>query len=144
MLNPIVLQTIVYMDFIQGYEMPGPPHPNSDPLSQVAKAKLLDAGEKPDPEQLYPLQLIRWGLRVGEIHPRPGLWHRQSDVLDALEGMDPQEALDLFTRPEEGCVNYDARELSKESPAEVSRELMQMLHSRMAATLDDYPLPRSD
>lgn len=123
---------------------------NSGPLCQVAKSKLLEAGVQPDPDQLYPLQLIRWGLQSGELIPRPGLWHRQSDVLDALEGMDPQEALDFLTQPnpedpeDPEEVNYNIQSLRQEKPADVAFELMEMLHSRMAATLKDYPLPRSD
>jgi hypothetical protein len=66
-------------------------------------------------------------------------------MLELLEGSDPEEAFKFLFEPDpDERVDEDPEELSKESPEAVAAEFLQILHSRMAATLDDYPLPRSD
>lgn len=121
-------------------------HPsNADPISQVAKSKLLELRVRPDSDSLYPLQLMLWAVQHGKVSPRPDLWDRQGQTLQLLEGMDPEEAFKFLFEPEPGeRWDLDPKELRKESPQQVAVDLFQVLHSRMGATLKDYPAPIPD
>ena len=62
-------------------------HPeNNEPLNQVAKRLLKEAGESPDPTSLYLVQLMRWGLDSGNSGLRYELQDRVDQTLDALLG----------------------------------------------------------
>ena len=66
---------------------------NKEPLNQQAKELLQEAGQTPDPNSLYSLQLASWALESGKItEPQP-----VQDQLNLLFGWSPAEAMRFLT-----------------------------------------------
>ena len=62
---------------------------NKDPLNQASKKALLRAKQKPDPGQLFSLQLAKWGLESGKLDLQvPEL----EDNLEGLLSQPPEDA----------------------------------------------------
>ena len=115
---------------------------NNDPLSRVAKSKLLEAGVQPEPDSLYVLQLMKWGAsKSGEVEFQPNLGSRLAENFQVLEGMEPKEALRLLTDPDSDGRTDDPETLQEKSPGYVASELWGMLHSLLTLRLPGYPMP---
>ena len=84
---------------------------NSLPISQLAKKKLLQAKQEPDPTALYPRQLLTWALASGTLKTDPEVedqigqmlqWSPAAQVTNlALEGGVPTATSDNKLEPKE-------------------------------------------
>lgn len=123
---------------------------NQHPLNQLARKKLQEAQQRPDPEQVYAVQLMQWALDHGldDLDPlnRPEL---AALVRDSLPQWSDQEVEHFLLRPQpeenpEDADTLDSQEikdLAQQSPQEVAQALLVVVHYQLAALQPSlYPI----
>ena len=116
---------------------------NKSQLNQICKSLLVEAGEKPEPDLLYALQLIHWAVLEGN-HGLPESY--KIDVRAMVEnmmGMDHALVMRFITQETDDETNLTADELLDVTPEEAAQILIQALHSAMSARISGYPPPLS-
>ncbi len=114
---------------------------NKSQINQICKSLLVKAGEKPDPDLLYALQLMQWAILEGN-HGLPEAY--KIDVRSMVEnmmGMDHSLVMRFITQETDDAVRLTAEELLDATPAEAAQILIQALHSAMSARMAGYPPP---
>lgn len=86
---------------------------NSQPINQLAKKLLKKAGVNPDPDIIYILQLMEWGLTDGGLEVEDVTnKYAHSDTLAIIEKLmfsdNPEKFMDWLTKegPDEGSPEY--------------------------------------
>ena len=113
---------------------------NHDKLNQRCKQFLLELKEKPDPSQLYCLQLMEWGLEKAKFHMRDS---RLRNTLEELMGSNQAKAYRFLKLAEDQEEYEPVPDLEKVSSPEVlAWELLDLLDSKVNLHLKDYPRSR--
>ena len=110
---------------------------NNLEVNQVAKRLLREAKAELVPEWLYCLQLAQWALESGEVK---ALNDQLQDNLENLLLWDPKEAMEFLTvndAGDEGDLLVDLGE--NPEPVELAVEVLEALHSSLAAKVEGYP-----
>ena len=111
---------------------------NRDRLNSKSKRFLLEVGKKPDPSQLYCLQLMEWALDKGLFQAKDS---RLRNTLDHLLGERPDQAyrfLKLAEDQEEHPVVPNLSQLK--SPEDLAEALLSVLDSKVSLHLKGaYP-----
>ncbi len=114
---------------------------NNDPLNQVAKRLLKEAGQSPDPYWVYLLQLVRWGLEIHEV--RESLRWPMLNIADKLLTKSPAFVMRFLLHPDTDDpdeVMLSAEDLEGLSPEDAAAEVIELLHTAMSAKVRDYPV----
>lgn len=107
---------------------------NNSQLNQICKSFLVKAGEKPDPNLLYALQLIQWAILEGN-HGLPESY--KIDVRAMVEnmmGMDHALVMRFIAQETDDETNLTTDDLEGATPEEAAQILIQALHSAMSAS----------
>lgn len=116
---------------------------NDDPLNQVSKRLLKEAGSQARASSLFSVQLMRWALDEGVDGLRPELYDRISGTVDVLLGAEPKDAMNYLVQSQTGDpdeVRLRADDLEGLSPEMAAQELLESLHSLMSETVPGYPI----
>ena len=120
---------------------------NRQPLNRAALKHLVAAGQRPEPQELYLLQLATWGLEKGLQIPGP--WNRyRHDLQDSLYRLmgpkiDPRKVMNfLFSNPnlpspQEARDNLLALLTETKDPQEAALQMMEW-YARLKAATDPY------
>jgi hypothetical protein len=108
----------------------------------------LAEGEKPDPDGLYWLQLVRWALESGSLKFDPEYQYPIESILDVLPRAKPQIAMKWFIMEQAGEKREEEYEEilvadpdNDWNPVELAERVIDHLDSCMSTTVDDYPRP---
>ena len=124
-------------------------HVNQHPLSQKASQLLEQEGERPDPNQLFLLQLIQQELDQKQVQFLPRWKDLLLETLALLERRPPQQVLDWFLKgprdpeyPEnnqELQVSEETQQLlqQEQSPAAFAAFLCQLLQNNLMEFLPE-------
>lgn len=116
---------------------------NQHPLNRLAKKKLREAKEYPDPSGLYSVQLMSWGLESGKVDlgGNPGRSQLEATVW-AMAEWKPGSVMTVLTREDgegSGEVNPVPRSKPNPSPRDLAFYLIDAVHMQMMATITNYP-----
>ncbi len=116
---------------------------NDDPVSQAALHLLNKAGLGTPSEHLYLLHLMLWGIETGKAEIDRELAENLESAVGNLFTAKPAKVLSWLVYPEKSRAypSLSAKELRVMSPASASRELLDLLSDRLAATTD-WEAPR--
>jgi len=104
---------------------------NNDPLNQVCREKLEEAGDDYDVSSLYWIQLALWGLESGKAEVEKQYREVLELLLAKLMQAKPEKAMKwlLGADPEEDGVPFSSPATLKENPPEeVAEELLEAVH----------------
>ena len=107
------------------------PKENKDPLNEVCRQKLEEAGEDYDLSTLYWIQLALWGLESGKAEVEKQYREVLELLLAKLSQAKPEKAMKwlLGADPEKDGVPFSSPATLKENPPEeVAEELLEAVH----------------
>ncbi len=112
---------------------------NRHPVNQASLVCLKKVGQDPDPNSLYALQLAQWALESGELEAgNPDL---KENVDQLLTEWEPKEALKMLTLNADQEPVDLLRGIDVNDPLQVSEQILEQIHSNLAATLPGYSRP---
>jgi hypothetical protein len=112
---------------------------NEDEVNQLCKEVLYIAGEKPNPEKLYWLQLVRWALASGKLI---GFNNHLLLFLELLEGSEPKTAMHFLDRTDRSR-KLELMSQEKWDPVDLSRLLLIHLDFCMTEKVEGYSKVRA-
>lgn len=101
---------------------------NRHPVNRECKRLLKEAGQSPDPQYLYVLQLARWGLEENRLPVRLGLRDDLESLLDLLDRKKPRVAMRFVGLPGEHDESLSEHDLRDLKPSEAAEEVVELLH----------------
>ena len=113
---------------------------NRDELNQLAKRYLKRVKQKPEPKQLYALQLAKWGLESGNLECQNE--ELQHNLNGLLEDWEPKKAQNFLLVNDSGDPENLLKQLDEKKPLNLALLVLNQLDSRLSAHLSGYPKPR--
>jgi len=126
------------VNYYRRYAMSESLQENNHPENQLAKSALKKLGKSPDPDLIYSIQLMLLATNR-EHYPLP--MANLQDQIEVLEDLlyqeKPSVAMDYLTTSD---IKEPVPLPDNLGPWDLAKAMLLRLHSKMAATLDSYPV----
>jgi hypothetical protein len=111
---------------------------NDHPLNRLARKKLIEVGEYPEPELLHTLHLAQWAIENAKVDVR------KHDLMENLELLlylwKPKDAQEFLLVDEDGelITEHQVQELENLEPVKLAMWILDQLHCQLTRRVPGY------
>lgn len=98
---------------------------NDSPLNKRAKEMLILAGEEPDPDSLYCIQLALWGITKKNMDIEEGI----KEFINAMTTWRPSRLMNFFMLPYDDGMDFDLEHFS--TPEALARAIIDYIEDKI-------------